>query len=114
MEDAGINYADAAKMIGWTKPNLWDKLNKRTELTFGSVVQIVCGLDADIKLTNMTINELLDIFPDNFIQCHRKYIVNLHHFYSYDKSTFIIQVGKHSIPLGRKHKKDIEERLHLI
>ena len=58
----------------------------------------------------MTINELLDIFPDNFIQCHRKYIVNLHHFYSYDKSTFIIQVGKHSIPLGRKHKKDIEEQ----
>lgn len=54
MEDAGINYADAAKMIGWTKPNLWDKLNKRTELTFGSVVQIVCGLDADIKLTNMS------------------------------------------------------------
>lgn len=75
---------------------------------------VVYTHDANIKLTNMTINELLDIFPDNFIQCHRKYIVNLHHFYSYDKSTFIIQVGKHSIPLGRKHKKDIEERLHLI
>ena len=75
---------------------------------------VVYTHDANIKLTNMTINELLDIFPDNFIQCHRKYIVNLHHFYSYDKSTFIIQVGKHSIPLGRKHKKDIEKRLHLI
>ena len=49
-----LGNADAAKMIGWTKPNLWDKLNKRTELTFGSVVQIVCGLDADIKLTNMS------------------------------------------------------------
>lgn len=69
--------------------------------------------DGHIKLTNMTINELLNIFPDNFVQCHRKYIINLHHFYSYDKSTFIIQVGKHSIPLGRKHKKAIEERLHL-
>ena len=66
-----------------------------------------------IKISNMTINELLDIFPDNFVQCHRKYIINLHHFYSYDKSTFIIQVGKHSIPLGRKQKKNIEERLHL-
>lgn len=53
MEDAGINYADAAKMIGWTKPNLWDKLNKRTELTFGSVVQIVRGLGADLRLTNV-------------------------------------------------------------
>lgn len=69
--------------------------------------------DSHIKLANMTISELLDVFPDNFIQCHRKYIINLHHFYSYDKSTFIIQVGKHSIPLGRKHKKIIEERLHL-
>lgn len=56
MEDAGINYADAAKMIGWTKPNLWDKLNKRTELTFGSVVQIVCGLGADLRLTNVSGN----------------------------------------------------------
>lgn len=56
MEDAGINYADAAKMIGWTKPNLWDKLNKRTELTFGSVVQIVRGLGADLRLTNVSGN----------------------------------------------------------
>lgn len=56
MEDAGINYADAAKMIGWTKPNLWDKLNKRTELTFGSVVQIVRGLGADLWLTNVSGN----------------------------------------------------------
>lgn len=56
MEAAGINYADAAKMIGWTKPNLWDKLNKRTELTFGSVVQIVRGLGADLRLTNMSGN----------------------------------------------------------
>ncbi len=43
-------------MIGWTKPNLWDKLNKRTELMFGSVVQIVYGLGASIKLTSMSGN----------------------------------------------------------
>ena len=74
---------------------------------------IIYTHDKHIKISNMTINELLDIFPDNFVQCHRKYIINLHHFYSYDKSTFIIQVGKHSIPLGRKHKKNIEEKLHI-
>lgn len=74
---------------------------------------IIYTHDSHIKLTNMTICDLLNIFPDNFIQCHRKYIINLHHFYSYDKSTFIIQVGKHSIPLGRKHKKNIEDRLNL-
>lgn len=74
---------------------------------------IVYTHDRHIRLANMTINELLETFPDNFIQCHRKYIINLHHFYSYDKSTFVIQVGKHTIPLGRKHKKEIEKRLKI-
>ncbi len=51
MGEAGLNYEKAAQKIGWTKPNLWDKLNKRTEVSFGSVEKIVSGLDATVEIT---------------------------------------------------------------
>lgn len=52
--------------------------------------------------------ELCQIFSDNFIQCHKKYIVNANYISSYDKSTCLIHIKSDILPVGRKYKQNFE------
>ena len=55
--------------------------------------------------------ELGKMLSGNFIQCHRKYIVNVNFIQSYDKTDNSIRLANQSIPVGRKYKEDFERRL---
>lgn len=50
MEDNRISYDDVAKKIGWSRQNLWDKLNKRSEPNLESMKKIADGLGFTFKL----------------------------------------------------------------
>lgn len=54
--------------------------------------------------------ELKKMLSDNFLQCHRKYIVNINYIVSYDKTTCSIHIGKFLLPVGRKYKRELEEK----
>lgn len=54
--------------------------------------------------------ELNKMLSDNFLQCHKKYIVNLNYIQSYDKTTNYIQLADIRIPIGRKYKENFEKR----
>lgn len=54
--------------------------------------------------------ELSKMLSANFVQCHKKYIVNLKFIQSYDKTTSSIQLAKQLIPIGRKYKEEFEKR----
>ena len=41
MLDNGITYEEAAKRIGWTRQNLWYKLNVGVSPTYGTIKKIV-------------------------------------------------------------------------
>ena len=51
MLDNGITYEEAAKRIGWTRQNLWYKLNVGVSPTYGTIKKIADGLGFEIKLT---------------------------------------------------------------
>lgn len=50
MEDNKLSYAAVAQKIGWSKENLWYKLNVATSCTFNSIKKIADALGFDIKL----------------------------------------------------------------
>ena len=57
-----------------------------------------------------TLDSILYELPNNFIRCHKKYIVNSNHIINYDRVTAIINLNNFSIPVGRKYKQDFEVR----
>ena len=66
-----------------------------------------------ITIANYSVTKIQQMLPDYFIRCHRKYIINGRKIISYDKSTQFIHIGKSSIPVGRKHKDELEGFLKL-
>lgn len=63
----------------------------------------------EINLPNYTLNKLLDELPNNFIRCHRSYIVNANHISRIDKVDNSIELAHIdiSIPVGRKYKDNL-------
>ena len=66
-----------------------------------------------ITIANYSVTKIQQMLPDYFIRCHREYIINGRKIISYDKSTQFIHIGKSSIPVGRKHKEELEGFLNL-
>lgn len=80
MEQSGLNYEEASQLIGWKKQNLWDKLNKRTEVTYDSVRKILNGFGAELEFIDvksgcaMDLTELDEALQDEHIsfECVKK------------------------------------------
>lgn len=66
-----------------------------------------------ITIANYSVTKIQQMLPDYFIRCHRKYIINGKKISSYDKSTQFLQIDRSSIPVGRKHKEELEGFLNL-
>lgn len=49
--------------------------------------------------------------PGNFIQCHKKYIINIDYVDNYDRTSRFLRLGVHSIPVSRTYKRQVEELL---
>ncbi len=54
-----------------------------------------------------TLSEELD---NDFIRCHKKYIVALRQIQAYDKATAMIKLGNVYLPVGRTFMHDFEKR----
>lgn len=54
MSDNGISYESAADDMGWSKQNLWDKLNNRVSPNFDTMMTILDGLKARLVITDLT------------------------------------------------------------
>jgi two-component system, LytTR family, response regulator len=52
-----------------------------------------------------TIQQAIEKLPDNFIQTHKSFIVNLHKVKRYDRN--MIFIGKHEIPIGDSFSQNI-------
>jgi len=51
---------------------------------------------------------------DNFIQTHRAFIVNKQSITSVNEADHSIQIGSHSIPIGRSYKRDVYKHLRIL
>lgn len=75
---------------------------------------IIININASvITIANYTVTKILEILPNYFIRCHKRYIINKKKLLSYDKSTQMVRLGCCSIPVGRRYKHDLEKFLDL-
>ena len=61
------------------------------------------------KLTTReySLSSIRPLLNSNFIQCHRKYLVNLNHIENYDKTNRMLKICDQSIPVGRTYQKNL-------
>ena len=65
--------------------------------------------DENILICNVGINDLQKILGENFIFCHRSYLVNLRFIKSISKTEIEIDGGE-NIPISRRLYKEVNER----
>ena len=62
-----------------------------------------------IEVHNYRLKSLIEDLSNNFIQCHKSFIVNINHIKKFDKNKneLILEKTDVSIPVGRKFKEEI-------
>lgn len=65
------------------------------------------------SITSREINfsTLQEQLTGDFVQCHKKYIVNVNYIDNYDKQSRFLRIGSHSIPVSRTYKMTLENLL---
>jgi two-component system LytT family response regulator len=69
-----------------------------------------------IDLSNYTLYKLLDELSEDFVQCHRGYIINISYVEKVDKMNNLIKL-KHidlPVPIGRKYREDLRGKIYEI
>jgi len=57
-------------------------------------------------LTHMTFRQITDSFPDNFIQIHRSYVVNMKHVVSAERTLVVLDDGTR-LPVSSSRRTDL-------
>ena len=57
-------------------------------------------------LTHMTFRQITDSFPDNFIQIHRSYVVNMKHVVSAERTLVVLDDGTR-LPVSSSRRNDL-------
>lgn len=66
MTEKGISYAELARSIGWSRQNLWMKLNNENQPNFENIRKIIDALGMEIKFASKDA-------PDEFLSAERLY-----------------------------------------
>ncbi len=70
------------------------------------------GSSLEARITD-SFNRLLESLPDEFIQCHRGFVINSNHVEGYSNKAVFLRCGeeKAEIPLGKKFREDFINKL---
>ena len=70
---------------------------------------IITTINETFKISTYTLYKLLDELSENFIQCHKSYIINMNYIEKIDTVDNLVTLKKieTSIPIGRKYKDSL-------
>ncbi len=74
--------------------------------------QIFCTTRGIFNTRKYNLKNILRKLPDNFIQIHKSYIVNLSYINSYDRTINKVSIDKYFIPVGRNYKATFEATIY--
>lgn len=69
-------------------------------------------IGGSISSRELNFSSLKEQLTGDFIQCHKKYIVNVNHIDNYDKQNRFLRIGTCSIPVSRTYKNQLENAFH--
>lgn len=69
----------------------------------------VVTIKEEIELSQYTLKGILDELSENFIRCHRGYVINTNYILKIDKANNLITLNKVNakIPIGRKYRDNL-------
>ena len=67
--------------------------------------------DGSITSRETVFSSLKELLTGDFVQCHKKYIVNLKHIDNYDRQNRLLRLGTHLVPVSRTYKETLENFL---
>ncbi|MCM1179497.1 MAG: LytTR family DNA-binding domain-containing protein [Clostridium sp.] len=72
---------------------------------------IINTTDGSITSRETSFSSLKEQLTGDFVQCHKKYIVNLAHIDNYDRQNRLLRLGIHLVPVSRTYKETLENLL---
>lgn len=79
--------------------------------SFSHTIHLYLSNHSCIHTREYGLGEFLKILGSEFLQCHRRYLINLSYFLHYDKTSQYIKVGERNVPVGRRYRNMLEGRL---
>lgn len=68
---------------------------------------------AGIYRTSEKLSDLIKRLNQNFVCCHRSYLINLQQIISFEDH-FVILAGEHEVPISQKYKAEVREKFFEI
>lgn len=107
-----INYGIKEDSINFNLKNFIYRV-KYDDIRYFEAVQRKIRVVTDkeqFELSHYTLNKLQDELTNDFIRCHKGYIVNIKYISSVDKVNYCINLEERDekIPIGRKYKDTLE------
>lgn len=91
--------------------SVYIKINDILYITSEKHRMLVATTNGIFETYEYSLKEFLCMLPENFVQCHKKYIVNIKKIDNYDKTNNLIKIDKFSISVGRVYKNHVDERI---
>lgn len=75
---------------------------------------IITTAYGEISTRDYNYSMLCSLLPDNFVTCHRKFIINVNHVTWFDENNRIVKVADKSINVSRTYKNELENKLKKV
>lgn len=68
-------------------------------------------IDDELVFSSYTLKEITDMVTENFVQCHKSFIINPKYIHRISESDgyIVLRSNTERIPIGRKYRKEIHE-----
>ncbi|AKL94325.1 two component transcriptional regulator [Clostridium aceticum] len=106
----GINKKEEKKPMLKLKQKVYSYLIKQEEIIYIESISrklLIVTVKEKFIVSTYTLNQILDKLTEDFLQCHKGYIVNINYVKKIDKLNNLIQLKETDfrIPIGRKYKE---------
>ncbi len=89
-----------------------DSCNLKYIKSEGHVLLIQCE-NFSFRTRNYTIESIHKILNQDFVQCHKQYIINFNFVTNFDRLLRVINLDSETIPVGKKYLANIDHMLRL-
>jgi len=68
--------------------------------------------DGSVQVVRISLNDIISKLSEKFIRVHRGYIINLDYLKQFDNTS--LKINKEIIPIGKKYKESILEKINIL
>ena len=70
--------------------------------------------NGNVDTRDLSMYEIQQLLSQNFVRCHRKFIVNMKYVDNYDRNNRYIRIGTVTLPVSRGYKDSFEVNLNKL